>query len=43
MGSLVFQVSPVNQDLQDIQRTQEVWEPRWLEDLMKNQDMPRAC
>jgi len=42
MGSLVFQVSPVNQDLQDIQRTQEVW-PRWLEGLMKNPDMPREC
>lgn len=39
MESLVYQVSPVSQDLQDIHRTQEVWEPRWLERWMENKDL----
>lgn len=42
MESLVYQVSPVSQDLQDIQRTLGVWDPRCLKALMENKD-PRAC
>lgn len=39
MESPVYQVSPVNQDLQDIQRTQEAWDPRWLECRMEKWDL----
>lgn len=42
MESLVYQVSPVNQDLPDLHRTKEAWEPRWLEGLMEKQDL-RPC
>lgn len=42
MESLVYQVSPVSQDLQDIHHTQEAWDPRWLQGLMENQDL-KAC
>lgn len=40
--SLEYQVSPVNQDLQAIQLTQEAWDPRWLKGLMEKQDL-KAC
>lgn len=42
MESLVYQVSPVNQDLQDIRHTQEAWDPKWLECLMEKMDL-KAC
>lgn len=42
MESLVFRVSPVNQDLQDTRHTRGAWERRWLRCLTERQD-PRAC
>lgn len=39
MENQVYRVSPVNQDLQDNQRTLEVWEPRWPEGSMEKQDL----
>lgn len=40
MESPVYQVSPVNQDLQDIRHTREVWDPRWP--AMEKVDL-KAC
>lgn len=42
MESLVCRVSLAKQDLQDIQHTQEVWGPRWLQVLMGNRHH-KAC
>lgn len=42
MESLVYRVSPVKQDLPDLQHTPGAWEPRWPQGLMEKQDL-RPC